>query len=89
MKKRHIFFYNLLRPLVIAFLKLRFGYRYKLAENLPDNYIVISNHTTDYDMLFVASSFKRQMYFVGSEHIARWGFFSKFLKYAVTSSTTP
>lgn len=82
MKKRHIFFYKLFRYLVIVFLKLRFNYRYRIAKDLPENYIVISNHTTDYDMLFVASSFKRQMYFVGSEHVARWGLFSKFLKYA-------
>lgn len=57
---------------MIAFLKIRFGYTYEPARNLPDNYIVLSNHATDYDMLFVAASFKRQMYFVGSEHIARW-----------------
>ncbi len=81
MKKRHIFYYKFFRALVTVFVKIRFGYKYRLASNLPDNYIVISNHTTDYDLLFVASSFKKQMYFVGSEHIARWGFFSKFLKY--------
>ena len=79
MKKRHVFYYNLFLPPVKLFIKLRFGYKYKVAKNLPENYIVISNHTTDYDMLFVGASFKRQMYFVGSEHIARWGFFSKFL----------
>ena len=82
MKKRHIFFYNLFLPLVKLFLKLRFGYKYTVPENLPDNYIVISNHTTDYDMLFVGASFKRQMYFVGSEHIARWGIISKLLIHA-------
>ena len=82
MKKRHIFFYNLLLPFVKVFLKIRFGYKYEVAEKLPENYIVISNHTTDYDMLFVGSSFKRQMYFVASEHIARWGILSKLLIYA-------
>ena len=72
MNKKHIFFYTLLRPLVILFLKIRFSFRYERAKNLPDKYIVLSNHATDYDMLLVASSFRRQMYFVGSEHIARW-----------------
>lgn len=74
MKKnlRYIFFWNLLRPLVIVFLWLRFGYRFKTARNLPDNYIVLSNHVTDYDPLFVGASFPRQMFFVASEHIARW-----------------
>jgi len=66
------FFYRLLRPPITLFLRLKFGYTYDKAKNLPDNYIVLSNHVTDFDPLFVASSFPRQMYFVGSEHISRW-----------------
>lgn len=81
-KKRHIFFYRLLRPLIILFLRITFRYRYTKAEHLPDNYIVISNHVGDHDPLFVAASFPRQMYFVGSEHITRWGFLFKLLNYA-------
>ena len=81
MKRRHLIFYAFVRPLVIAFTKLRFGFRYKKAENLPEKYIVLSNHLTDYDLLFLAASFKRQMYFVGSEHIARWKIYW-LLKYA-------
>lgn len=81
MKKRHVFFYKLARILVIVFAKIRFGYKFKVAKDLPDNYIVISNHATDYDVLFVASSFKRMMYFVGSSHISRWGFASRLLEY--------
>lgn len=79
--KRHLFYWRLLRPLVLLFLKVRFGYRYKKAEGLPETYIVLSNHVTDYDPLFVAASFPKQMYFVASEHITRWGAASAFLKY--------
>ncbi len=71
MNRKHRFIYALFRPLVSVFLKLRFGYRYEKATDLPDRYIVLSNHTTDYDPLFVGVSF-RQMYFVASEHISRW-----------------
>jgi len=81
MNKTHVWAYKLVRPLVIAFLWLKFGYTFKLAKELPEgNYIVLANHATDYDPLFVASSFSRQMYFVGSEHIARWKFWYKPLK---------
>lgn len=67
----------------MLFLKLRFGYKYKKADfKTEENYIVLSNHATDYDMLFVASSFKKPMYFVGSEHIARWKVLYAFLKFA-------
>lgn len=78
---RHKFFWWILRPLVTLFVKIKFGYRRKVAKNLPKNYIVISNHTTDYDPLFVATSFKKQMYFVASEHITRWKTAFKFLNY--------
>ena len=72
MPKRHIIFYKLLRPLFPLFLFIKFGYRYKKAGKLPGNYLVLSNHNTDFDFLMVASSFSEHMYFVGSEHIARW-----------------
>ena len=79
MNKWHSICYGFFRKAVIGYSKLRFGYRYKIAKELPDNYIVLSNHVTDFDPLFVAASFPRQMYFVGSEHIARWKLIYKFL----------
>lgn len=44
--------------------------------------MVLSNHNTDWDPLFVGVSSKKQMYFVASEHIARWKVAYKFLKFA-------
>ncbi len=81
MNKKHAFIYWLLRPLVAVFLWIKFGYTYKKAKNLPkEPYIVLSNHVTDFDPLFVGVSF-RQMYFVGSEHISRWKHAFKFIKF--------
>ena len=60
---RHRVVWTLLCPLVAVFLFLKFGYRYKKAKNLPDHYMVLANHNTDFDPLFVAVSFHRQMYF--------------------------
>ena len=61
--------WKMLRPLVSIFLKIKFGYRYKKAKNLPDNYIVLANHTTDFDPLFVGVSFEKNMRFVASGHM--------------------
>ncbi len=72
MIQKHRLYWRLLRPIVTVFLRIKFGYRYEMAEDLPDKYIVLSNHTTDFDPLFVAASFRKQMYFVASEHITRW-----------------
>ena len=82
LNRKHLFLYTVLRPLVILFLKFRFNFKYQLEKDLPDKYIVLSNHATDYDMLFVGASFRRQMYFVGSEHIARWKIYP-LLRYAL------
>ena len=81
MNKKHKHFYTFLRPLVILFLKLKFKYKFKTLKQVPDTYIVISNHVTDYDPLFVGASFPKQMYFLASEHITRWKFLYRFLKY--------
>lgn len=78
---KHKFFWGLLRPPVALFLRLKFGYRYQTPKNLPPQYIVLSNHVTDWDPLFVGVAMKKQMYFVGSEHIARWKRAYKFIKY--------
>lgn len=87
MNKKHIIFYKVLRPLVAIFLKCKFGYKYQKAKNLPDNYIVLSNHATDYDPLFVGVSFSNQMYFVASEHIARWKFVYKLIDFILAPIT--
>lgn len=71
--------FALLRPLVAFFLKCAFGYTYDKAKNLPESYIVLSNHTTDFDPMLVGVSFTRPMYFVASEHIARWPVAGKLL----------
>lgn len=81
MRVRHKIFWEILRPLVVVFLRIRFGYTYEKAKGLPEKYIVLSNHATDYDPLLVGASFPRQIYFVASEHVARWGFLSKVLDY--------
>ena len=81
MSKKLDFFTALLRPVGYSVVKLKFGYQYKKATNLPENYIVLSNHVTDYDPILVGLSFKRQMYYVASEHITRWGWIYKVLHF--------
>ena len=81
MKLTHKIVYGALRWPVALFLLIKFNYRFSIAKNLPENYIVLSNHTTDFDPLFVALSFPKQMYFVASEHIARWKNAFKFIRF--------
>lgn len=89
MSKRHTVCYTLIRPLAALFAKIRFGYTWEVAKDLPENYLVLSNHTTDYDLVFVAASFPRMMYFVGSEHISRWKYLYTILKFAFAPIMRP
>ena len=84
----HKVVYTILRPLVALFLFCKFGYRYQTSKNLPDNYIVLANHATNFDPVFVAVAFPH-MYLVGSEHISRWGFASKLLKFFLAPILRP
>ncbi|MBE6700135.1 MAG: hypothetical protein E7584_07870 [Ruminococcaceae bacterium] len=61
----------IIRPIGFLFAKLKFNFKFKKPkkEELPENYIVLSNHVTDYDPILVGLSFPHQMYFVASEHI--------------------
>lgn len=71
MNTKHKIIYSVLRPVIAAVLFFKFKYRKEMANDLPENYIVVANHLTNWDSLFVAAAFRRQMYFVASEHIAR------------------
>ena len=81
LSQKHKIMYRMLLPGVKLYLKGKFGYQWKKAEGLPETYIVLSNHVTDYDPLLVGVSFPDQMYFVASEHITRWGLAYKLLKF--------
>ena len=81
--KWHIIFYETFQPIVIWYLRLFFDYKCEKVPKGKDNYIVLSNHVSDYDPIFVASSFRKQMYFVASEHIARWKHFYRLLDYVL------
>lgn len=91
LNKKHLFYYRLLQPLVCVFDRLYLGYTWERPKkaDLPDNYLVLSNHTSDFDPVLVGASFPRQMYFVGSEHIARWKLAYAFLKHCFAPIMRP
>lgn len=89
MKPRQKLYWKILRPLVIVFLYFKFGYTFKTAKNLPDNFIILSNHNTDFDPLFVGVSFRNGMRFVASEHISRWKHFFGFVNHVFSPIMRP
>ena len=76
---RHILVYRILRVPVRIF--IRFFVNFKLPKPIKpkNNFIMLANHVTDFDMIFMGTAVKPQMYFVMSEHMLRKGIVSKLL----------
>ncbi len=69
-KHRHKFWQRMIRPFIHYFLmKRKFNYTSEKYKIKPP-YILLGNHTTDYDAFFMANSFKDPLYFVMSDHIS-------------------
>ena len=80
-KRRYDLTYKFLRVTVPPYLSHKFNYEYDNINVEYSPYIVVSNHLTNWDPLFVGSSFKKSMYYVASDHILRMGIISKIIKF--------
>ena len=80
--RRHQRVWNFFWYCTVPFFKLIYSYNCKIAPKIKGPYLVISNHTTELDCVLVGMSFKKQMYFVASEHVYRKGWVSKLLRWA-------
>lgn len=89
MKKYQNIYWKILRPLVIVFLYIKFGYTFKTAKDLPEKFILLSNHNTDFDPLFVGVSFRNGLRYVASEHISRWKFAFNFVNHIFSPILRP
>lgn len=76
--RRHSLLWTLLRPLVILITKIKFNYHTKPFK-ASGSHFVVANHNCEWDPVFIITTFRRQVYFVTSEHILRKGAVSRFL----------
>lgn len=83
---RHVKVWTILRPIVEFVVWILFNCKTKKYS--PEGpCLVLANHVTDYDPLIVGASFRRQMYFVTSEHLMRQGFISRVLDWLFSPIT--
>lgn len=80
--RRHVLFWKLARFIAAPWLRRKFNFTPQIAD-VKGPYLVLANHTTDWDPLLVACSFPEQMYFVASEHIFRWRFTARLIRWLV------
>ena len=82
-KLRHKITTAVVSPFFSLFARLRYKF---VAEPFDYNlikgpYLIVSNHTTDLDALFLALCFKEPIYFVTNDHLFRLGFISKVMSF--------
>jgi 1-acyl-sn-glycerol-3-phosphate acyltransferase len=85
---RHRLMYRLLKPIGLMIARyMRYRHSKTSVGSVPA--VIISNHTTDYDPILVACSFREHMYFVASEHIFRWELISRLINYSFAPIPRP
>ncbi len=83
LKTFHKAFYFFVRILITPYFYFFGNYKWKMFTPKSKNYLLLTNHNTNWDFFLAGLSFKKQMYFVASEHILRLGFISKVIKFLV------
>ena len=81
-QRRHQRVWDFFWYFTVPFFKRIYSYNCQKAPQINGPYLVISNHTTELDCVLVGMSFRKQMYFVASEHVYRKGWVSKLLRWA-------
>ena len=84
-KRRYTIVFGLLRPLFRIYLRIVYAFRGFPAPRLAkgEAALILSNHNGAFDPFFLATSFKRPIFFVASDHIFRLGWVSKLIRFLV------
>lgn len=80
MNRFHRGFYAFMRTVIKPYFRLT-GYRWERYDPKSENYLVLTNHNTNWDFFLFGLVLKKHMYFVASEHIFRKGFTSKLIRF--------
>lgn len=80
MSRFHRAFYAFMRTIIKPYFRLT-DYSWQRYDPVSPNYIVLTNHNTNWDFFLTGLVLKKHMYFVASEHILRGGFKSKLIKF--------
>ena len=78
---------KLLIPVVKPWTKLKFNYKYDPISDVKPPYLLVCNHNTDFDPIFVNISANVPLRFVASEHIMRKGLGTTLIQYFFNTIT--
>lgn len=81
-RKRHVFFKKVLHICFNIPMKIKYGYKYeKFKIKKGQTYVVVCNHTTTLDPIFLNLAFNKMLYFVGSDDLFNIKYLSWWLQY--------
>ena len=79
--KRHKRFMRNMKKLLVRFIMKKFAFDFDQIDNSEEPCLILANHNTDYDPVFMGIALKEHAYFVASEHVTHKGILSKLLMY--------
>ena len=81
-KYRHYFARNAVAFVMYPFIRFRYGCRPERFQNKAGRpYLILFNHQTVYDQFFINSSFRKPVYFVGTEDLFSMGIVSNIIRF--------
>ncbi|MCR5336373.1 MAG: 1-acyl-sn-glycerol-3-phosphate acyltransferase [Synergistes sp.] len=63
--------YSIIRAIVRPYIRHKYRFTTDMIPDLKEPYLMLSNHTTEEDMLFTGTAGRKHMYFVCGEHLLR------------------
>ena len=75
------FFFWFIRVFIAPFLKRSYRYRCECRHLSKGPHLILSNHVTNLDPVWVGCGFDNSLYYVASEHLSRLGFLSKIIDF--------
>lgn len=82
-QKRHKRWNKIVSPFISKYLEKQFGYTFEKCDIKPP-FLVLANHTTDYDAFFITKSFSDHLYFVMSDHVSSIPVAGKLIRHLVS-----
>lgn len=84
MKTRHHVVTELIRPIVALIAVLKYHIKVdRFAQEEKRNWLILSNHQTDFDQFFVGLAFHKPVYYVAMEDVFSNGWISKLIQWLV------
>ena len=88
-KTLHKGVYRILRIAIRPYIWFKYRFKTDRLPKMEEPYLLLSNHTTEEDMLFTAAASRRHMYFVCGEHLLRNKLYGKPLRILVNPVPVP